>query len=602
MIPFKIPYNNSGPLCAKHIVLINLLKFVIASLIIISVVSRAGGATLSVDPPKEGVILHTDRDIYITGEYLHFKAYLLSNQTHQQLKSNILYVLLQHESGIVDSSVLMFENSMTDGYFYIHDTLPSGYYELTAYTNWMRNQGEKTFFRKGLLVANRFDNTLSFPGLRAPVSGDPQFESLTSADTLFVGASGHTGRDHIRIDVSALTGRRERVEVVVNVIPELPDATMLSVAVVNNNALTDSGKREGMYADYSNTIKNYTVSTYDFFMENGKYILSGAVTDDGKPLEGVMVVLNTPHNRVNIMYVQTDHHGVFRFLLPQCYSAGELYLTLDPATATPQSTITIFEKTDLRLKTDNASFDALLPDKHRIKRMQDIVKATIAFEMSYMDEMDEDGVVDKDFPVLYSAPELVYYPSDYIPFDDLQDIAREVIPALRIRGNEEDGYRAMLSFATSNGMIPGSPVFFIDGIISYDINPLMYLNSPLIERIEIHNRHWVHGELVFPGIVAVFSNSNEYLKILPELPVTRTRYDLMQKDHTFSPPTHTTSLRDRAKPDLRHVLLWEPNLMVKGAETISFYTGDLQGDYTIHITGVLPNGEVISQQKSFVIK
>ncbi|MFC4874545.1 TonB-dependent receptor plug domain-containing protein [Negadavirga shengliensis] len=102
----------------------------------------------------EKVYLHHDKPFYRAGEVVWLKAYLVnaSNLQHSD-KSNILYVDLTNEAGeAVKKLKLNPVQGRAHGDISLPEDLQEGIYRLTAYTNWMRNFGEDTFFEKEIYI------------------------------------------------------------------------------------------------------------------------------------------------------------------------------------------------------------------------------------------------------------------------------------------------------------------------------------------------------------------------------------------------------------------------------------------------------------------
>ncbi|MDR2585217.1 MAG: TonB-dependent receptor plug domain-containing protein [Prevotellaceae bacterium] len=104
--------------------------------------------------PQEKIYLHTDRDIYIPGEKIWFKAYLTDAATHRYpTGSRYVYVEL------IDMHDLLVERVMirpTDGLFhgslFLSEQIPEGNYTLRSYTRYMENLGDDYFFKKNIRI------------------------------------------------------------------------------------------------------------------------------------------------------------------------------------------------------------------------------------------------------------------------------------------------------------------------------------------------------------------------------------------------------------------------------------------------------------------
>lgn len=107
----------------------------------------------------EKVYLHVDRDYYNTGEDIWFKAYVINALTNKlSLNTSNLHVeLISPSSIIIQSRVVRIENGLGNGDFHLSDSLPSGKYQIRAYTNFMRNFDDSFFFSKEMIVINPID-------------------------------------------------------------------------------------------------------------------------------------------------------------------------------------------------------------------------------------------------------------------------------------------------------------------------------------------------------------------------------------------------------------------------------------------------------------
>ena len=112
--------------------------------------------------PQEKIHLHTDRDIYIPGEKIWFKAYITDALTHKTASySQYVYVELINDTDSLSSRVMvrLSDDEMYYGHLFIPDYLPEGVYTLRAYTRFLENLGDDFFFKKKILIGNLPDET-----------------------------------------------------------------------------------------------------------------------------------------------------------------------------------------------------------------------------------------------------------------------------------------------------------------------------------------------------------------------------------------------------------------------------------------------------------
>lgn len=104
--------------------------------------------------PQEKLHLHTDRDFYVPGEKIWFKAYVVDAATHRHsTRSRYVYVeLISPADTLVHRVMVRPEDGMFHGYMPITEILPEGNYTLRAYTRYMENLGDDYFFKKNIRI------------------------------------------------------------------------------------------------------------------------------------------------------------------------------------------------------------------------------------------------------------------------------------------------------------------------------------------------------------------------------------------------------------------------------------------------------------------
>ena len=119
----------------------------------------------------EKVYLHTDREQYLAGENLWFKAYLVNayNDTLINSSNNLYVELIAHGATIRDRKLIRMEHGLGYGDFKLSDSLIAGTYRLRAYTNWMRNFGDNFVFEKEIKIySDKKDKPASVATRRGP--------------------------------------------------------------------------------------------------------------------------------------------------------------------------------------------------------------------------------------------------------------------------------------------------------------------------------------------------------------------------------------------------------------------------------------------------
>lgn len=127
------------------------------SCLILFIVTFAGNCfaqQLGYATAKEKVYVQTDHVFYKPGETVYFKLYLVNAQDQTPSKaSSLAYVEVITPSG---TQLAKYNYRVADGYvegsFDLDEQAVGGVYKIRAYTSWMRNESESTWFVKEITV------------------------------------------------------------------------------------------------------------------------------------------------------------------------------------------------------------------------------------------------------------------------------------------------------------------------------------------------------------------------------------------------------------------------------------------------------------------
>lgn len=534
--------------------------------------SLAGARVTYGQTVTEKVYLHTDRESYIAGDQLLYSLYRKGDPGQN---SKYAYLILRDRYSVVTCVRLELKDCSAYGAIHLPDTLHSSVYQLVAFTNAQRNVPE-TFFMKEIVISNRFDNelrNLDEPSDNEKIKQIDNQQVNEQAENLnvIVHATKEKYSLHEKISI-ALESEQMSSE----------DSAIISISVseiipgapyVKSAPETLSGK-----VSKNDAARNYIEPE-----------LSGAVLQ-GKVLSSInpgnkVVFVSTADTISNLQYAKTDSSGMFRFLLNQYYSGRELVLKLrdeEDAVIVPD------KKTD-GLQPFVPSQDFIVSGiKSYMARMGKVAALKKYYNQKFRFDTIEVFRPSAYIPRLYYSNFSTIVPSDYIELKDFPEISTEIIPSLRVR-KSKDAYIVSYPYLRYTTGTNISPAIFFNGVPIDDISQFANSGSREIRRIETVPATRYYGELIFQGILSVFTYDMNIRNINFKAPAIIHKSELSEpyiRPIPFLPgnlPEHN--------PDLREVLLWEPHMAIRGKSlVIDCYASDIRGLYRISVQGITKKG------------
>ena len=109
---------------------------------------------LNAKKKKELLYIHTDRDVYFSGDTLWFKAYVRSKATLRKstLSRDLFVYLFNDEGKVVHEAKFIISDSGVQGQLALDYDLEKGNYYVVAYSSWMKNFGVEEVFRKKIEI------------------------------------------------------------------------------------------------------------------------------------------------------------------------------------------------------------------------------------------------------------------------------------------------------------------------------------------------------------------------------------------------------------------------------------------------------------------
>ncbi|MGB5188522.1 hypothetical protein [Robiginitalea sp.] len=104
--------------------------------------------------PREVAYIHLNKSVFIKGEELGFKAYVMDKDTKKRsLETRNLYCIVTDSANrTLKSKMLLIEEGVGNGSFSLDSLFTTGTYTFRAYTNWMLNFSEPNYYEQTLEV------------------------------------------------------------------------------------------------------------------------------------------------------------------------------------------------------------------------------------------------------------------------------------------------------------------------------------------------------------------------------------------------------------------------------------------------------------------
>lgn len=555
----------------------------------------------------ERIYLHTDRNVYIAGDYLFYAIYLKGNPGQM---SKYVYLILRdrHNSSITQVRVDI-RNQIAFGNIYLSDTLRSDIYQIVCYTNCMRNEGEYFYFTKEIVIANRFDKKLElfdstlYTGLSTTstrqysineagngnliIHLDKQVFNPREKVTFSIETKGFPGDSITRLSVS-----------VSEIVPGIPDEPSISACFNNFNKSSIILEPKQNHRIFHPEVKGSVIEGRVLSMpQSGNQSVKGT-SDIEKDTNNYTILVSAPDSIANMQYTTTDSLGSFNILLNHYYEGKELIIRLkENARANIEldnkfMLIQPFIPSELFIIPGIRSYIVRSRNISEVRRYY-VEKAEINTKEEFNQALAIPRVYYKSCPTVF--------PADYIELLNFVEISRELLPTFKVR-KTNDNYFLSCTDTWNKGLFNREPTIFLDGVPIDDVNQIINLGTNQIKRIESLPVIRYYGEMPLPGILAIFSKNSEINNIQFKTPTIR--YQALSSQSYTKPEPYKPGNINLHIPDVRQVLLWDPEIILHNKEKLQIecYTSDLQGNYRINIQGITSNGLPVNWSAIITVK
>lgn len=485
-----------------------------------------------------------------------------------ECESKTVYIDLCSFSGNhISGAKLRVEDYRAEGSILIPDSLRTGTYLLRTFYH---QDHQKKLHVRDLLIANRFEDfTNNFTGQFNKIEGDPFIEN-TDMD----------------IEVPDTLERKEtnilKLSVGQDLINQLEGGLCVSVSKYN-----------GSFQSSENHYTEQISSNESAVTENNGLVISGKVINKTSrmPVSDATVFLSVSDSIPGFQYDISGKDGSFHFPLKNIYGTLPLVIQAIKENENDQLLVVLDEKFNFKLP--QLSVKPLVKDNAMAEELKNIAEA-FTYSKIFYDQPLASESADKNHAcsyLFYGEPTYVVQPDEFYNLPDFSEISRELLMGVKFR--DKNNQLSLNVMDTEAGDYFDEQAFLlVDGIPVQDLGIIKEMGTNQISWIHTVLEYRFFGDITFPGVVSIHTQQQDFKWLKESDRLIKYEFEGLQLKER-----KTEQKLFAHYPDLRPVLLWEPNKTPSHEMKFDFSSSDIAGDYRVRITGKKKNGEIIHSEK-----
>ena len=529
---------------------------------------------------NERVYIHLDKECYIAGEDIWLKFLVVDKHFQPSTLSSVGYVEISDAEKPYLQWKISLEKGKGSGKIKLPGHIPSGVYQLSGYTKYMRNENQEVFFKKKIGIINMAEGQ----------SGKVELlEKREEKEYITINPQGNI---RIITDKNQYS-KRNKVNLSIDNLPE--EVKDLTVSVIYNDSIASFPIDPAEWTKQVSTASASSIGK-KWLPEYEGHIIQGKIiplTDENK--------IEEDHTRLTstLSFVGKDIRVTSGEIDPSAkeitfYTEG-VYGNQDMVASIAKNGFPAGYRMEIISPFQEVTAQAL-PELKLLPDDKSLIYRHIQLQYQQLHAIDSLG---NATPVknLYDLPLFLAYDLDeYTRFNTQEQTLIEFVMGVTTR--KADGRDRIKVFKADRHQVNlGNTLVLLDGIPLYDHELILKYNPHLLKKIDVYDGKYVFGKEDFDCIVAFHSIRGNLPSIrlseesqlfpyhCPELPVTF-------KAPGYENETPANSLF----PDFRHTLFWEPVVeeMIENKKVdLSFYTSDWTGEYKIVVEGFAKDGSPI---------
>ena len=526
-------------------------------------------------PAEEKVNLFTDRMLYISGEEVHFSAFLSSYEQHQPQLSLILYAeLISPDGKSVAGSKFALVNNAAEGCLAIPKDIISGVYYLRAYTKYMRNLGPEAYSYAGIKIVNPLRNDVMIGNDTSGFEKKQVNVNTTDAPTIIIGKNEFAPRYRVNVSIKA-PGAALSERLCISVVPQ---------ASASENSL-------------QLPVIQHQVKSMRYYPETVGVSITGVVKDNtsGNALANTRINLSIIGHGRDFMAMQTDAAGRYFFSLPNYKGFRDLFLCAENTADIRPKILVDNDFCAVPVHLPSPVFKLTADERAVAYQMAMNTRLEQVYAADTIHRANAEEMVDGAF---YGTPTDMVSIDNYVQLPTLEEYFNELPTLVKVRKRHGEKYFKV--FGSQAEMAIFDPLVMVDWVAINAPQKILAVSPQNIARIEVLNVPYVKGDITYGGILSIISKRGDFAGI--DLPASGIFLNyLFVSDQQICAENNVVSPNI---PDARNTLYWEPNLKLDADNTanFSFTTPDTPGHYAIVLKGKTADGGIFTRTKEFEVK
>ena len=512
--------------------------------------------------------IYTDKDCYLAGEDLWVKVNLDDDVLPGNIMSQVAYVEICDTAQVRAQGKIALANGVGWACIHLPQTMHSGMYQLTAYTQYMRNLKPDGFPRKHIAVIN------------ARVSSAEDHWVANDSTGYVQEAIPLKRKNSLLVGDKEVYGLREKVSLKWS--SYFAGAKELTLSVFRKDCEVTLPKPEMAFPEPTRGER--------WVAECEGHIVTATAMEDSLP-NHVLSQLSCLGKELKVFEGKREGNKRYWFYTHDVNGRQDVVL----------SALTSEGKA-YRLNLDNP-FAEVLPEELPVLHchFQDSALQDRSVALQLMQAMPKTDVPQALEALFYGQlPNKTYNLDEYVRFNTVKECIIEFVMGAAI---DKIGGRTVIKMLQENSKEYSKfPVLvLIDGVAFHHHPEVLAYNGHNVHYIHQYRGNYALGETLYGGILSLVTHRGTIPDMRINEDMQMLSYEFPQQQPAFVMPDYgKESVKASRRPDFRHTLYWAPS--VEDKDGVEFYTSDMEGTYVATLQGVLEDGRKVEVKWEFEVK